>query len=867
MRVLRKLLSKSSRFVEGESSATYCEFGVTLPGAAIDVDQPVKVVSAIGQLVERGRYADALALADRALTTSPRDVELLFARAATLFSGGRYSEARGTLLNAERLGLRTSNLYCKLGWSCFWIARMDEALDWLQKAVVAAPVDWAAHFGLATVLRAKKQRDASRAAFERALQLSPDNLHCLSNLVACEIDSDRLDIAERYARRAIDLNPETSSSWSDLGMVLCTQDRFAEAIEAFEQAQRLPSTSEANGDYVNFAICLLRSARTQRALVLLEDTLPSRPSTTGHAQYALALLISGRLKEGWDQYEFRWIDPPLLSARPNFVKPAWTGQDLLGKTILIRTEQGIGDFIQFIRYAIHIKALGATTIVHLREETRELAEGVEGIDQIIGANEPYPLFDFYINLLTIPRIFATDLASIPADVPYIRIDRDRSREWAARLAQGVKLKVGLVWAGSATHLRDKFRSVSLSQLSRIREVGQVQLYSLQKGPAAAQLTDDGVDYGIVDLGPELHSFADTAAAICELDLVIGVDTAVVHLAGALGKPVWALIPMPADWRWLEGREDTPWYPTMRLFRQRDHGDWAHVIGRLLEALEAMVRDRGAQPSMARAAGVRVPLPMLKPAAWPISRSDRGLTRVTETRSGIMQYCLDLPDAGTSIEWYGEYLQQQIDLLSPLITPAMAVMEVGAGFGPHALWLATAIGPAGHLFLYEDDPRIRRVLQQNLRSNNMTNVTVMRGSLGITRAATVDPRYMGSSKATPVAGQRSETIDELRLEQLHWIKTNGDSDVLPVLQGAAETLWRLRPRLFLAAATDDMLERFTICVKDFGYSCWQVTTTAFNPDNFNQRDENIFQAQTALALLAIPEELGIQVVHPSCSRVT
>ena len=811
------------------------------------------------ECADAGRFSESLALIDRALVAAPRDPDLLFELAATLFGWGRHMEAREVLLSAEQFGLRTPESCIKLGWACFWTGKLDEALESMRRAATMRPDDWAAQFGVATVLRAQNQVVASRAPFERALELEPGNLHCLSSLVACEIDQRHLDLAERYARRALGLDSRSAAVWSDLGMVLCEQERFDDAIAAFECAKQMPAAAaEAPDEFVNFAICLLRAGRTQQALTLLEDTLPAYPSATGHSQYALALLQSGRYVEGFDQYEFRWLEPPLSAGRPKFVKPVWTGQDLCAKTILIRAEQGFGDFVQFIRYARHIKALGATVLLLVREELRELAEALDDVDRVLRPNHPYPPFDFYVNLLSIPRVFATDLTSIPAEVPYITVDPVRTSTWAKRFEGETKLKVGLVWAGSPTHLRDRFRSLSPQQFAPLMDMAGAQIYSLQKGPALADLSELTWTSGIIDIGPELNSFADTAAAISQLDLVIGVDTAVVHVAGALAKPVWTLIPSPADWRWLENRDDSPWYPTMRLFRQRDHGDWADVIRRVTAALEVRIREGSGHASASQVAETGAPVVRLKPIARPAPHLNPGLTCVAETRVGIVQYFPDQPQAGKAIECYGEHLQSQLDLLAPLITLGMTAMEVGAGVGVHALWLSRAIGPAGHLFLYEDDARQKHVLKQNLTANGAVNVTLMRRSLKMAEL----PVRVGPAErpALPVddAAPDRETIDELRLERLHLLKVNGGTDAFDVIRGAEDTIWRLRPQLFVAATDQELLDDLALHVKAFGYRCWACEAPLFNPDNFNRRGDNVFSGQSSWALLAIPEETGGEI---------
>ena len=833
-----------------------------------DAQSHAAVIGDATACADTGRFAEALALVDGRLPSAPADGDLLFARASILFAWGRHAEAHRCFLQAVEAGSRGGELQAKLGWTCLWLGRIDEAMVAMRRAIELAPDDWATHFGLATVLRAEKRAAESKPAFERALALNPDSPHCLSSLIACEIDLENFDAAECLARRLIEMRPRSPAAYADLGMALCSQERHDEAVAAFERAEALEAIGGDMGDdAVNFAICLLRAGRTPQALAMLERRMRQDARVGLHSHYALALLASGRFAEGWQQYEFRWIDAPLLAARPNFVKPQWAGQDLRGKTILLWSEQGFGDFIQFIRYAEPLKRLGANVLVFLREELRELATRLSSIDRILGSSEPYPAFDYYVNLLSVPRVLGTELDSIPADAPYLSADPDRAARWSAKIGTDPTLKVGIAWAGSPTHLRDRFRSLRVDHVAQLLDIPGVRFFSLQKGPAAAALGSITSAGDVVDLGPDLANFADTAAAVANLDLVIGVDTAVVHLAGALGKPVWALIPTPADWRWLEEREDSPWYPTMRLFRQRSVGDWDDVIARTKEALEDLVR-RGAMPPVVAPARAPGSAPAIVPAEP--AKTGARQSRVAETRMGIMQYFPDDGDVGRAVEYYGEHRCCELEFLERFVAPAMTVLEVDAGIGAHALWLSRRVGPDGHLFLYEADRMHRQVLEQNLKSNRVTNATLMRrrlrGSSGgdpETAATSASGDRFGSNAP---AAEPDETIDQLRLERLDLLKINQGGAVPDVLEGAGDTLWRLRPRLHVRAGGDEELGRLAARVRDFGYGCWRSETALFNPRNFNRRDADVFSGRTAIALIALPEERVVEIALDGCSRI-
>jgi len=406
-----------------------------------------------------------------------------------------------------------------------------------------------------------------------------------------------------------------------------------------------------------------------------------------------------------------------------------------------------------------------------------------------------------------------------------------------------KLNVGLVWAGSPSHIRDRYRSIPMTTLAPLLDVDGVRFVSLQKGSAGSELDSIVKRADVLDVAPELDDFADTAAVIDQLDLVIGVDTAVVHLAGALGKPVWAMLPTPADWRWMDSRDDSPWYPTMRLFRQTARGDWTDVVGRVKEALANQARN-----SVVVAHAVQG----VSSAARPIrsetvrsasSASQTKFSAVAETRFGILQYLPAEPLEGKSIGRYGEFLQRQIDVLNKMVRPGMTILEVGAGVGAHTLALSRAVGDDGNVIADEDRAVSRRILAQNLRANRIRNVTVLRG------------------------GSEQTSVDSLYFDRLGLIKTRSEVSAADILQGGDRTLWRLRPVLFMAVADAPDVTKLAWDVKQFGYRCWRVETPLFNPDNFNLREEDIFDGLSAFALLAIPEEAPMEPNMQRCVELT
>jgi Flp pilus assembly protein TadD len=797
-----------------------------------------------------------LARIDRALAATADDAGLLFARAAVLYRWGRVHEARDAAMRAEESGRRDPAAYTLLGWACVATGRLDQAEMAMRNAVAAEAASSRSHVNLAVVLQMQGRLDEAAQSHERALALDSRNIQSLINLGTCKVDQGDFPAAEAHFRRAIALDGERARAWANLAVALARQDRYDEAFDAFACAEELEGkTDEDVENFVNFALHLREAGRLQTGLDLYEKHLPSRPSLAGHNDYAFGLLTAGRFLEGWHHYEFRWMQKPLLLQRPRPRQLRWSGQSLQGKTILLRVEQGYGDAIQFLRYAPQLRALGATVLLG---RFSELAHCFQGVDRVVEHGVPVSECDYYIDIVSLPRIFGTELDSIPAEVPYIEAPVERVQRWSGRLGGEGALKVGVVWAGNPEHKNDRYRSIRLAALAPLWQVAGVRFISLQKGPAAAEITALAADVEWVNLGPELADFTDTAAVISQLDLVLCVDTAVAHLAGALGKPVWLMVAQPADFRWLEGREDSPWYPTMRLFRQSRRGDWDEVIGRVKVALQERVRDAAVTTANVQRAQAVPPLqPLSTPEALRAGHRP-GLSAVAETGVGIVQYLPDEALVGESIAWYGEYLQPQLDLLARLIRPGATVLEAGAGVGVHALFLGAAVGAAGHLLVYESRPVVQRILRQNLDANGVTNATVMRRALGRGAVQSTDP-------AEAVAAPLSESVDELRLEHLDWLKVD-DASGMEVLEGAADTLWRLRPRLFLGAADEAMLGTLAERAKAFSYRCWRLETALFNAANFNRRDTDIFAGRKALALLAIPEEIDVDITLDQCSEI-
>ena len=330
--------------------------------------------------------------------------------------------------------------------------------------------------------------------------------------------------------------------------------------------------------HTNLGNALLKQNRFDDAMTCY-DTGLAIDRTSGRLRYnkGLLSLLLGDFASGWQDYEYRWTQTDQFRA-PDFAQPLWQNDaDISGKAILLHAEQGLGDTLHFVRYVEQVAAQGATVYLQVHPQLASLVASIPGVAKVIASGEPLPAFDFHCPLASLPLAFKTDLTTIPSKTPYLQPSTERVAYWAQRLQGYAAPRIGLVWAGAALFKNDRNRSIALPTFARIAADRGLHFFSLQKELRAADAPLLQTLPNVTQLGPELSDFAETAAAIANLDLIITVDTAVAHLAGALGKPVWILLPFFPDFRWLVERTDSPWYPSARLFRQPSIGDWDSVM--------------------------------------------------------------------------------------------------------------------------------------------------------------------------------------------------------------------------------------------------------------------------------------------------
>ena len=509
-------------------------------------------------LAERfGRHDLALDWIGKARALEPDNVHYLFAEGVILQGAGRFAEAEANY----------------------------------RQAIAINPDLPDVHNNLGVVLRGQDRKEEALAAYRRAVELSPDSPMLLENLGIALGDLDRHAEAEVCFRAAITRDPEYVDAHHNLGKTLQAQGRLDEAGRALQEAVRL--RQDDSRILNDMGVLLHALGRVADAEMVYRTALALTPGDADlHYNLGLVLLMSGQHAEGWAEYHWRWKTAGYLVRRRGFTQPEWTGEPLPGGRLLIHAEQGLGDTLQFCRLA----PLAAARLAPDARLTLEIHAPLVSLlrDQwpnveIIGRGDPLPAFDAHLPLVSLAGILNQNHQTIDG-APYLRPDPDRVAAWAERLAPLQGLKVGLVWAGGAHAAAiDHKRSTTLAVLAPLARVEGVSFVSLQKDAPAAQAKSPPPGMVLLDLADELTDFVETAAAVANLDLVISVDTAVAHLAGAVGTPVWLLNRFDTCWRWELERTDSPWYAGLRQFRQPVHGDWDSVVAATATALAERAR--------------------------------------------------------------------------------------------------------------------------------------------------------------------------------------------------------------------------------------------------------------------------------------
>jgi tetratricopeptide (TPR) repeat protein len=512
----------------------------------------VAALTALAQMLDKSdRADDAVSAWERAAKVAPMCPAPYRALGAAWLRAGDPYRGITAIRRAIELRPNEAESYSKLAIALDAVNKSDDAIAAARKAVEIAPMSWQAHFGLASALQNARRFEESIQSFDDAIKLNSLELALHGSLSAVLMSLGRVDEAADALVQGAAINPNSAKLHSVLSVVRFAQRNYESAVKS----ARLAVSLDAH-------------------------------SVEAHASLAFGLLAAGRFAEGFREYEWRWRDATFTTKPRDFDRPLWDGSDPSGRRILVHCEQGFGDNFQFLRYLPMLRAQGALVIIEVSYKIAGLIRRMPAEMNVIVAGTMLPDFDMHVPLMSLPAIFGTTLANIPSAVPYFTADPTRIAQWRLRLEPTGGLQVGLVWGGNSKP--DPKRSIKLTEFAPLGAVPGVCFISLQSPPQSAEAESPPGGLKLANLGPELRDFSDTTAPLlANLDLLITIDTGVAHLAAAMGVPTWILLPYSCDWRWVHHESLSPWYPTVRLYRQTSRDDWTPVMERVAADLCAM----------------------------------------------------------------------------------------------------------------------------------------------------------------------------------------------------------------------------------------------------------------------------------------
>jgi tetratricopeptide (TPR) repeat protein len=524
------------------------------------------------------QWDDAIAAYRQAITLRPSYVEAQSNLGAALQGAGRAEQAVQAYRKALQLNPKFADALINLGNALSDLHRPAEAVDAYLAAIAIPPAKEQSYFGLGGAYQQLKQWDRALEAYRHALELRPGYAEAYSNIGDTLLSLDRLDDAIAALRKAAELKPQSADIWYNLGNALGRRKLGGESIAAYRRAVSLmPGHFDA---LTNLANGLYERGEVEESIPLYRKALEVKPDfALAHWNYALPLLLTGDYEQGWNEYEWRWIALEKNLPRREFPAFLWKGDGLAGKKILIYTEQGFGDAIQFARYVPLVMHRGGEVIFQCHTELRRLFSDMPAGPKVIDFNESVEIH-CHFPLLSLPKLFKTTLQTIPSTHPYLKANEKLKEKWRQRIPKDEKLlKVGLIWRGRSKP--DPNRSIPSEALLPLADIPNVWFCSLQAGEPQAP------PFPMADWTSEMKDFADSAAVMANMDLIVTIDSAAAHLAGALGMPTLCMLKFAADWRWMRGRSDSIWYPSMRLFRQTSPGDWGGVVAQIVREFRAI----------------------------------------------------------------------------------------------------------------------------------------------------------------------------------------------------------------------------------------------------------------------------------------
>lgn len=536
-----------------------------------------------------GRLTEAAAVYMAILASAPDHADALHLLGLVRFQQGDLPKGLDYVRAAVACDPGSALYNANLGRIAAAAGQWEEAARAYRAVLARTPDDAACHSDLAAALIALEDfagaADHAAKAVRANPALAPANLNLGEahfGLGRSAHDDGRREDAEKHYRAAVKVRPDFVEALGNLGNVVREQGRLEEAVALYDKALALAPDMAAL--HANRAVALHEMGDLAGAVAAYDKAVALDPEDADtRRNRALAWLLIGRLADGFAEYEWRWKARSFAPLLRDLPMPRWQGEAANGRRLFVHAEQGLGDTIQFARYVPMLAASGWRVVLEVQPRLRDLFESFAGAETVIATDDAIPPCDFHVPTLSLPHVLKTDAGTVPAEVPYLSADPARVAAWRERLAKDANevMTVGLAWAGDPRYRNDRHRSIPAAALKPLLAVPGVRFHSLQFGPGSEAIADLP---GVVDLAPEIGPFAELAAAVSALDLIVSIDTGVVHLAGALGRPVWVLLNSVPDWRCgLEG-ETSPWYTTMRFFRQKERGDWAGVVAEITAAL-------------------------------------------------------------------------------------------------------------------------------------------------------------------------------------------------------------------------------------------------------------------------------------------
>jgi tetratricopeptide (TPR) repeat protein len=538
-------------------------------------------------LHRQGRLDDAEKIYARVLKAVPDQFDALHLCGMLKLQRGRAGEAYRLITAALKIEPQSADALCNLGLVLNALKRDAEALASFESALALAPAHLEALNNRGRALADLARPQEALACFDDVLRRQPHHVEALLNRGNAHGALQQFDAALADYDAALVAAPGHAGAHFNRGTTLASLGRYPEAIAAYDRALALsPSYVKALN---NRGTALAALNRYPEALECYARVLTiEKDNADAHFNEALALLTLGDFPRGLEKYEWRWKRTGMAPWRRSSGQPLWLGEyPPARKTMLIHAEQGLGDTIQFARYARRLAGMGARVVLEVQPELKSLLAGLDGVAQVVARGEKLPAFDVHCPIASLPLALRTTPATIPADVPYLGADEPHLAKWRPRLEPLRRPRVAIAWSGRVTHENDRNRSLRLAGLDPLLTV-PATFISVQRELRDEDAGSARGDVRLLHLGDELVDFADTAAVLALVDLVIAVDTSVVHLAGAMGRPTWILLPFAPDWRWGLERNDTAWYPTVRLFRQPALGDWTGAIEQVRRELTTLV---------------------------------------------------------------------------------------------------------------------------------------------------------------------------------------------------------------------------------------------------------------------------------------